>query len=440
MRRQLFDLYHAHLARPLRHVPGGLRGRVAGHLFQATRHPDFAFAHARMLTDRGQQAEASKLYGGPEAAPVEDPLFAARLQSAGKEPPALPAPLRGFLQAQIGYLGLRVSASLKTAEPVELTLELDGCVLRRETLQSKAGRAVFRMIIARPVLERFPPEALLQARVNGALLPTSEAGAGWQIHMPHGQGDIARIIEARGPLSKKGQFRLNSAELEARQGGYLALYSALKDVFAEDFQRPLVVLYGTLLGQVRAQDFIPGDDDFDVGYAAPQTDPDAVRSDALEIMARLAARGFVIGFNEQARPFRIRQEGGDVWCHLDNRPVFSPEAGSREVWLHKHAALPLPLSHFEAAETAVMRGTEILRPQHPEQFLEAYYGQGWQVPDPGYTNTGRSLPPQARRALARLCLSDREQRDLAARYPSNVVPVRHQALYPLSGYAARVGF
>lgn len=433
MRRRFFDFYHRRFAGLVARLPEGLRAEGAGLLYRITRHPDFGFSHARILIRKGRAGPAARVYGaGPD-----DPLFAAHLAPCGDKGTA-----RGVFQAQMGYLGLRLSGELRHdgpgAPPTRVALELDGTVLRHETLRFESGRATFRCRIARPVLSRFPPTGVLRARIGSALLPAPGGGSGWRLELPHGTGGIGAEIARRGPLEKKGNLRLNEAEICARQDGYLALYAELRRVFAHEFDLPLVILYGTLLGQVRSGDFIPGDDDFDVGYPSRAGTPAAARAEAIHIICRLAELGYVIVLNETGRPFRVRGPDGPVWCHLDNRPVLAAEPG--HVWLHKHARLALPPSDFERPETAPLRGTDVLRPANAEDFLAAYYGPNWCMPDPGYSNTGRRVPRAAARGLARLCITPREQRELAARYPGRIVPVAREPLYPLENYARRVGF
>ncbi|PRZ43861.1 LicD family protein [Tritonibacter scottomollicae] len=377
---------------------------------------------------------------------MTDPLFSASITPVSQTDIS-PAP--GVFQVQIGYLGLRLSGILnQKAElppPERISLEADGLSLRKETLRFDKGTAQFRCRVSRPLLVRLAPDTLLEARIDSlghplhdARLPAPGGGSGWRLTLPHAIGGMAEEIARYGPVEKKGHLTPDAAMLQERQAGYLELYDALRAVFERDLNRPLFILYGTLLGQVRAQDFIPGDDDFDVGYPSRATRPEAVRREAIEIMCTLAEQGFVIVLNASGRPFRVRSADGPVWCHLDNRPVFTP--GDGHVWLHKQARLPLHLADFEDSEEAVLRGRKVLRPLRPEAFLEAYYGPEWRVPDPGYSNTARPVPKMVTRGLSRICLSGREQQELAKRYPGRIIPERWQPLYPLADYAESLGF
>lgn len=433
MLRRLFDLYHHRLSGLSAALPTGLRAEVAGLFFRLTRHPDFAFLHARHLLASGQAARAGRLYAAGST--VIDPLFDARLgpDTGGRHGAVVPA--RGLLLAQLGYHGLRLSGWVAAAPDTgtraegRLRLMLGDTTLRTVPLRFRNGRARFRYIVGRRALAEFPTEARISALTeNGAHLPTPGGPTGWHLQQPRATGGLEARIEAFGPLDKKGNPTPLPAELGARQDAYLALYARLRRVFEQEFGRPLVILYGTLLGQVRNGDFISGDDDFDIGYASVATTPDKVRAEALAMMTRLAALGLRLGVTDAGRPFKVFDDRMPA-LHLDCRPIFAP--GDDHVWLPRHARLALPLDDFRLAEVARLHGAEVLRPRRPERFLEAYYGPGWRTPDPHFGHGVHRRPAPVRRAMTRLCLSGAQLRALTRQFPGQVVASRWNLPYPL---------
>jgi hypothetical protein len=414
--RKLISLYEKRLRRFTHAVmPPSLRAALTGSLFRLTHHPDLGFRHVRQLLAQGQGRRALDLYAHENAqmTALADPLFAASLVPQG----------RCTLNAEFGYRGLWLGGRV-SAEWIDI--RLDGVAVRREKLR---GAGSFRYIIGREALALFPHTGLLDV-----IDDTGHVLAAWQVGVPHGKGGVAQAIAHRGPLEKKGGLRADVNELKARQDAYLALYTRVNAAFQDEFGKPVFILYGTLLGQHRSADFIPGDDDFDVGYLSEQTSFASVRNEAITLIERLVARGFTVSLNAEGKPFRIRddQAGPDIW--LDNRPVFCP--GDNHVWLHKQARLDLPLNNFAALERAELRGCPILKPRDTEAFLAAYYGTGWRVPDPTFSNATKGIDPQITRGLAQVNLTLAQQKELAVRIKSqqttgHFAPLALAKLYPL---------
>ncbi|MCC5968287.1 MAG: hypothetical protein JJU24_19425 [Natronohydrobacter sp.] len=355
----------------------------------------------------------------------------------------------GRFHAEFGYLGLKITAVLKAPRdlpsdrlPQALEIRLDDHVLRPERLNFVRGKATIRFTVKRQTLEMFPPEALLSLRSSQGGYLTCGKTTHLRLTVPHGDGSIFANLESAGPLSKKGWPRLSPEAMHEKQNRYLDLYTRARTAFMEEFNKPLFVLYGTLLGQHRGGDFIPGDDDFDVGYVSEQTTPEAVKAEAIEIMERLVKRGMIVLLNREGKPHRLRDAQSGVEIHLDNRPVFTMNDG--HVWLHKLARLDMDLDEFRNVETARLRETEIFKPRGTEAFLAAYYGPNWRVPDPGFSNASKVVTPEITQTLSAICLSLEEQRKLKARLDGRYlrgefIPIGLQKLYPLEEYAAKVG-
>ena len=401
MKRQLVFAYNRFIPARLRNaVPVSWRARVTRCLYRMTRHPDFAFRHIAQLSQMGRMDRAAALYADPscKTAPhitMADPLFACTITGRSD-----------VIQAEFGYRGLLVSVVVRSP-PASIELRLDGKAVRKETLNANKAVARFSYLIGRDALDLFATNAELTVSApDGA-----QIGAGITVSVPHGNGTLHDVLADRGLLEKKGGLRPSADTLLARQTAYLALYARVRDACHAE-GRPLLILYGTLLGQHRSGDFIPGDDDFDVGYPTDQTTPAAVKADAIALMTALVRRGFTVSLNAEGKPFRISDAEAGPGVHLDNRPVFT--TGDDHVWLHKHARLPLPMSDFFTPSNGVLREAPVLTPAHPEAFLAGYYGAGWKVPDPSFSNASKSPPAFLLKTLAQVCLTLSEQKALKA--------------------------
>ena len=448
MKRSLLRAYRYWIPQPIKDVLAAhVIGPVAGLAWRLAPHPDLGFLHARHLVARGQGARAATLYaraiGGVAPTAIDDPLFACRVASAGRAAaPARGAPVSGRFSAEFGYFGLKITAALRAAPgadpaslPRHLDILLDDHLLRSERLSFRGGRAVLMFTVKRRTLALFPVTARLRLRGGeGTAIPFGASGDQALLHIPHGLGTLAPLLAKGETLDKKGNLRITAEGLRQRQEAYLALYARANLAFQAEFGRPLFLVCGTLLGQHREGDFIPGDDDFDVGYAAEGTTTEAVKAESVAMIERLVARGFTVSMNRAGKAMRISDAASGPDLHLDVTPVFTLNDG--QVWLHKLARLPLDLDGFRQVHPARLRDTEVLVPSGTEAFLQAYYGPGWRVPDPAFTYSGASVPAEVRDGLAAICLTPAEQAALmqrldAAALPGAFVPIRFQRLYPL---------
>ncbi|MTI95312.1 MAG: LicD family protein [Firmicutes bacterium] len=371
---------------------------------------------------------------------VEDPLFNCKL-TAGK---AVQPKFSAAFVIVPRSMGITIKGHMELDEsagrPDSIEVKLDGKTIRKEQLVFKNNRASFAFPIKRPTLAHFPKSSELQVVTSlGDIIPWKNSDRVC-LEYPSGTGQIHQLIEERGLLDKKGFIRLSAEELKERQNEYLKLYEKVRAVFDKDVGRPLFIIYGTLLGMYRDGDFIPGDDDFDVGYISKAQDPLSVKKEVEEIIFTLMRSGFTIVFNRRGKPFRIRETGGDPEIHLDVRPVWYQDG---HVWAHKQACMPLKLEGFENIVEAQLRETKVYIPQDTEGFLRAYYGEGWKTPDPSFSNSSTAVPDHVRQNLKANCFSPSELLKLKrlvererAQNPNmgELIAIGLMDLYPLSDY------
>ena len=248
---------------------------------------------------------------------------------------------------------------------------------------------------------------------------------------------MREIIGAGGKLDKKGVISPSLAQTQLRQERYLAIYERVRDFFEQELGRPLFLMYGTLLGYYRDGEFIPGDDDFDVGYVSDKTNPAAVKEEAKDLIVALVRAGFTVSFNRRGRLFRVQLDGDDADdCHIDVHHIWFQDGN---LWAHNHLCMPASRDDFLPVVDGTLRGVRVSAPRVPEVFLRGNYGPGWRVPDPGFRYYPSQVDPSVRRNLNRALLTAGEYKELARRVEhvtagsagaGRLVSIGSQDLYP----------
>ncbi len=343
------------------------------------------------------------------------------------------------VKVHLVYRGLRVKGFSNRNLIAELLI--DGKLLRRDKVTVDNGGRFFWLFINRPALAQFPTDCELQVRLEDTETATLIEKSRFSLRIPHGTGEIFQTLREQGPIDKKGNLPVSPVELLQRQQAMLSLYETIGKTFQDLFGKPLFLMYGTLLGLHRDRDFIPGDDDFDVGFVSEHCDPAAVKQEAKEMILRLAREGFTITLNRKGKPFRIHDGSDNPDLHLDACPVWYQED---RVWANPYGCFPLSLDAFRTVETCTLRGTEVQIPTGTEAFLQAYYGKNWRTPDPDYT-LSRPLTESMKRNFLAICLKpsevnhtrmllecERRKGKPVGRIHSKAI----QSLYPLGEYEA----
>jgi hypothetical protein len=301
----------------------------------------------------------------------DDPLFKIswrkNFSSAGKS--------NVFLQ----YYGLDIRGSLQASLKTQvLELKVDGHCIKK--IELKAGRKAYLFRLKRSVLSTLPREFRLTVQIDHLTL------AEYLIENPNSEGGF--FVEGVKVLEVNKKDFLVDEKLPLAQQEYLRIYEKAARFFNEQLQKPLFILYGTLLGLVREQDYIPGDDDFDVGFYSDFSSPEEILDELLVVIEALIGHGFIVHFNRRGKLFRLKLEDSPEDMHLDVRAVWHFNGYS---WLHKHARLKLAREDFLPPINGKFRGVDVYLPHRPEKFLEAYYGSSWRVPDPTYSNDTKTI-------------------------------------------------
>ena len=174
-------------------------------------------------------------------------------------------------------------------------------------------------------------------------------------------------------LNKKGGFNSYIIDNNVKRA-YLDLYSELKDFLKREFDFSVHVTHGTLLGAVRCEDFIDGDDDFDALYLSRKMQVDEVVSERKSVFDALK-KEFKVSRGSTGH-IKVKKHG----VTIDLMPAW-------------HDGEHLNISSFTSMEVLLnwdgvayhnLVGERVSSLSCYQDFLVHQYGKDWKTPDPSY--------------------------------------------------------
>jgi SAM-dependent methyltransferase len=262
------------------------------------------------------------------------------------------------------------------------------------------GRVGFRFRIGRSLLPYIATKESLSFRLNGHTLPVVSN----RLQLPKAgnrkpTAELLNLLQRGYIVTKKGEVKL-SIHLDTNwQRRILTFYERARREFADSFGYDLYIVYGTLLGYARENDFIAGDDDFDVAYLSRHEDPIKVKREFIDIVKTLNALGKNIRIGKRRNLFHWKNDDGLVidifpsWLNKDN------------YYLTFAVGAPCAAAVRQGFRTERFYDHDVIVPVAKERVLEGIYGPNWRTPDPYFQWT---LTSSVRKSMRKVRLSEVE--------------------------------
>ena len=269
---------------------------------------------------------------------------------------------------------------------IEIEVRVDGLLLgsvradiARPDIAKSLDRPLsgFRFPISPELLRLLPHRGQVEVVTSsGPALPMLE-GRDSRIDNPHGQDieELADKLQSGYIINPKyGQIILPIKERNDEEQIFQAL-KVSNEIFEAQFSKSLFICYGTLLGCIRNNDFIPHDDDVDVCFLADEQGLDAAVDEFRQVIRTLTNIDQRIVFDSGGQ-FHWLVQG--MW--LD---VFMAWIEDDNLYMY-NAGGPFSRNQIYPLVEREFKGRQVLIPNDSEAMLELIYGPRWRIPDPSF--------------------------------------------------------
>lgn len=174
------------------------------------------------------------------------------------------------------------------------------------------------------------------------------------------------------------KHHVHFARLIERRDAHLDALDRIFEVFG-NFDIPLVLCYGTLLGAVREDSFLAHDDDVDLLYFDGSTSFEQVVENQKVLIQKLNEASVRCGAEAKGTNFHVSLGG----VSLDLFPSWR-QGGELHLIMQQMRWRPIDADIVFPIGSSTIHGRRYSAPGNAEKFLVERYGDSWVVPDPFY--------------------------------------------------------
>ncbi len=328
-----------------------------------------SWAHAAALEWEYRQAYCAHRSGHR---PRNEPEFQVKLSTSETREEINPAPgeQNDSFATDFTQLGLRIRGRVSDPAVAIVSVTIDDHLIKKIDVDHSRDVGFLTFTIRYSTLRFFPSRTQISVLAGERLLRNENGATVAEALCPFGDGSLFERLKSGEKFTKKGTL-----VSEALPHQLLDVYTQLRSFFAEQLKYDLFLMYGTLLGCYRDGEFIPGDDDIDVGFCTSCNDPTMLKAEAIRVTNELLAAGFNVTSRYNGTLFKVWIDGIDI----DIYPIWF-QAG--RAWAYD--AITATPDSFLPSKPLEMLGVEVLVPSDPVKILRCTYGADWQIPQPGF--------------------------------------------------------
>ena len=173
-----------------------------------------------------------------------------------------------------------------------------------------------------------------------------------------------------------GKHKIGTESLLSKKEEYKKVIHIVTQQLS-DWGHEAVLCYGTLLGAIRDEGFIPHDDDVDMLYFHTSTNRDQMMRDRLTVLEKFKDAGYKIW--DSGTNFHVTPKGHTVG--IDLFPCWT-EGAYTSLMMEKYIYRTIKTSILKPISSTPLYGETYNAPNDSKTFLQERYGTDWSVSNP----------------------------------------------------------
>jgi hypothetical protein len=299
---------------------------------------------------------------------------------------------------------LRIHGTFRISECTTVVIRVAGEIEKQVSVAPPVeGLFSFSFAFGKSALVHFPSSAGISVEVGERVIPHESGQHFFTVEVPNGDGTLHRRLDEGYVIDKWGQLKLPIALKPEWSHNVLTLYQEFSAYFENHFGKRPFFIAGSLLGLIRENNFLPFDDDMDVGYFSTFRRPESVRDEMFEMLKLMIGDGLEVRIGHNGGFYKVGSPDADF-------DVFPSWHYKGRVWMPQSQSMPSDATLMHPPRPVDFLGTHVFVPNRPEDYLALHYGEDWRVPDPHYLERKQ---PGVLKVLRRVRLTIEQRQALA---------------------------